>query len=67
MVDSLTERPRDRETERPPEILATLGEGGHGAFFEVRFEKTPGALVHLRLGPGRFFGARERPSSAILA
>src|SRR5215217_9170637 len=42
-------RVADRETGHPPEVLATLGEGGGGAFFEVRFQHPPGALVHLGL------------------
>src|SRR3712207_4564366 len=39
-----------RETGHPSEVLATLGEGGGGAFFEVRFQQPTGALVHLGLG-----------------
>ncbi len=33
-------------------IGLTLGEGGRGAFFEVRFQQPPGTLTDLWLGAG---------------
>src|SRR5215212_4121359 len=41
-----------RDTGYPPEVLATLGGGGRGAFFKICFQEPPGTLVHLWLGAG---------------
>jgi hypothetical protein len=46
----------DRHAGYPPQELATLGEGGSGSFFEVRFQEPPGALVQLRFGSGTLLG-----------
>ena len=61
-VDSLTERPATR-----PKVLATLGEGGRGVSFEVRFQQPPRGSSSFGLDSERFFGARERPSCTSLA